>query len=332
MIGIDATVLEGGFGGVKTYLSNLLKYWHGCRLYFRDSIPLGYERFDCRLVRPKRPWNLYTMPKEMLKIDTFFSPYYFLPYFVLTDSVVTIHDISFESHPEWYDKSFTRYIRHRVRLSVKKARTIITDCNHSKTEIMKYYNVPDKKIKVIPLGVDEFYYPRIDNEVQRKYNIKGRYVLNVGSMFKRRHVDRIVRACKDIDAKLVLIGQNPCNIDIRGAIHYEHVPQEDMPYLYSGASLFVTIPSYDGYCLPLLEAMACGVPCITSSLSVLPDIGGYAPIYVNPYNTEELRQAIKQVLNSSKLQLDMSWKSVERAREFSWKKCAKETARILEDR
>ena len=225
------------------------------------------------------------------------------------------------------------------------------DSNSTKNDIIKFYPRYEDKIKVIYLGVESHFFPRSSQEVEKvlnKYNFNFKYFLFLGTVEPRKNIVRVVDAFirlkqeENIEHKLVIIGRKgwlykeilekisktPFSHDI---VFSDFMSDNDLPFLYSGAEIFLYPSLYEGFGLPVLEAMSCGSPVITSNLSSLPEVAGDAAILVDPMNVEEIVQAMEKLLRDRELRKELKRKSLERAKFFSWDMAAKETLHLYED-
>jgi glycosyltransferase involved in cell wall biosynthesis len=185
--------------------------------------------------------------------------------------------------------------------------------------------------------------------IKRKYGISKKYILFVGTIEPRKNLLRLLSAFEKLKNKfkeyqLVIVGQIgwmtekffeklknlPENVK-RDIILTGYIPREDMVFLYNGCELFIYPSLYEGFGIPVLEAMSCGVPVITSNVSSLPEVGGDACVYVNPYDEEDILYKMEKVLSSEELKNEMSKKGLERAKLFSWEKTAEKTLKVYKN-
>jgi glycosyltransferase involved in cell wall biosynthesis len=221
---------------------------------------------------------------------------------------------------------------------------IISISHHTKYDMLKHFKIPEDKIKVIHLAANECYKPLKEDEIYKineKYSLNHPYILYVGGLEPKKNIPTLLKAFyklkkHDVNHKLVITGEKRWNyksifetIDKlnlqKEVIFTGYIPDEDLPALYNAADLFVYPSLYEGFGLPPLEAMACGTPVITSNTSSLPEVVGDAGIMVNPYDIDELTNKMYKVLTNEGLTEELSKKGLERAKLFSWKKCAEET-------
>lgn len=265
--------------------------------------------------------------------------------------VVTIHDLITRIYPSKFTKKHRLVQNTLLPHILRKAGRIIAVSNSTKNDIIKFYPEYAHKIKVIYEGVEPQFFPRSNQEIEKtldKYNVDFRYILFLGTVEPRKNIIRVVDAFiqlkqeGNIEQKLVITGRKgwlykdiiekinktPFSQDI---IFTDFVDDEDLPFLYSGAEIFLYPSLYEGFGLPVLEAMSCGSPVITSNLSSLPEVAGDAAILVDPMNVEEIVQAMEKLLRDRELRKELKRKSLERAKFFSWERAAKETLHLYED-
>lgn len=251
-----------------------------------------------------------------------------------------------------YGANSKDYLKWSTKFAVKNAKKIITVSNFSKEEILKMYKVDEKKIKVIHNGYNEFLYKKIDDQVKTKevldkYGIDGSFMLYVGRLEKKKNTPALIEAfClmrennKDIKHKLVLVGDASFGYDEVKYIIREFdleseivmpgwVKESDLPYIFNAASIFVFPSKYEGFGIPLLQAMSCQVPIATSSIPVLREVTGGAAVFFNPDNIKSIEDALVNLAKDSKLREELVRKGIERVKNFSWEKCAKETLKEI---
>ncbi len=286
------------------------------------------------------------------EIDVFFSPGYTLPLLHRgKKTVVSIFDIYYSVHPEWIPLRNRYTLGPLSRLSAKRSNVVLTASQFDKNDIVSYYAVPDDKVRVIPLAAEEKFYTAPDSHavhnLREKYGIASQYLLCIGHIINRRLQDVVVRAFgllqqKYPEVQLVLIGENKScpRMDMAGLINELHlvdsvkwlnyIPEEELAVIYHGAAAFVYLSIYEGESIPLKEAMASGVPVITSP--VLREVVEDAGIIVE--KTQEARavcQAMESALYDEQLRSTLVHKGLRRAREFSWERCAQETMAVLRE-
>lgn len=270
-----------------------------------------------------------------------------MPYFRKIKSVYSIYDLACEINPEWYKDKWYSY----VRQSALRADTIITTSFFTKRDIIRIYGINPEKVKVVYLGVNRDFFNTAINDAREnfreKYNLPDRFILAVATSVKRKNIPLLLNVYrnllkKGIKEKLVVVAGSKVVEDeiteivkdknISGdVVCLSEVSTDYLAYLYKTASLFVFPSLYEGFGIPVVEAMACGCPVIISNVSSLPEIGGDAVVSVDPYSEEEIRCAIEKVLADEDLRNDMRRKGLERAKLFSWSKTVQETLRVYAD-
>ena len=375
-IGIDGRSLERERTGVARYLLGLLGMWakehrgHEYYLYFEHEVPTDSllneacftKRLPARLPLLKRNirqhlWEQMVLPfaARRDRVDLLFSPGYTLPALFGGPGAVTIHDVSYESHPEWSRVAQRWRLRIFSRMAARRARAVLTDSQFSGQELLKHYHLPSSKVWAIPLAADDFVMPVPAGEasmvVAKRFGLKGQYLLFVGSLFWRRHIPTLLQgfelALKDGGPEmLVLVGAdrlrssfdlqqgiNALNLRLgrRAVLHFPHVEDRELLCLYHAARAFIFLSEYEGFGLTPLEAMSCGTPVISAKTSSIPEVvGGAALLISDPADAVEASRAILAVSGDAERRDHMIRMGLEQAARFSWRRCAEDTLRVLE--
>lgn len=368
IVGIDAHNLEGERTGVGRYLINLLQQWSKFNikfiLYFKDEIPNNLpqsELFEPRLLKVSSTakfihWDLWRAAKKD-KVNILFCPGYVAPIFWRGKLALTLHDIIYEAHPEWFkwksqaDKILLKWVS---KISAKKAKLIFTISEFSRQEIIKHYQVAPLKVRLTYLGVDSYFLPSkgeisIEN-IKVKYQIKDKFVFYVGSIFNRRHLPEVISAFLKIakensEFQMFLSGKDYTSPfqDIEGLIkkanerlgrqailRVDFVNENDLKLLYSACAFFIYLSDYEGFGLPPLEAMASGTPVITSDSTSLKEVAGSSALLIKDNSdVNEIYRAMKRMIENDALKSQLIEQGKEQAKKFSWKKCAEETLKVL---
>jgi len=260
--------------------------------------------------------------------------------------VITIHDLTTLLFPHYHTRLNRFYLRWAYPLMAGRADAIIADSHATKRDLVTRLAIAPEKVDVIHLGVggDRFapQSVRVCASMLAEIGICPPYLLAVGTIEPRKNLLTLLQAYATLPASvppLVLVGgqgwgDNPLSakieqLGLRGRVRMAgFVPDHFLPALYSGAEIFVYPSLYEGFGLPVLEAMACGAPVITSNASSLPEVAGSAAIQVNPRSTSELAEAIQTLVESPSKRNAMRQAGLVRAQSFSWERCAQETLRV----
>lgn len=356
-IGIDARELEGRRTGVGRYLFNLLREWSEIApqndyiLFFKRNIPddqlfkkgcFSKRLFNLpRLLDKNIIWEQIYLPLRLMKgkCNLFFSPSYTFPLLIKGTAIVTIHDISYEVNPDWFPFKERLIRRLFTRLSAKKVNFIVTDTEFSKGDILKYYRINEQRVKVIYPAPDKIFDSKIDEDgikqIKARYNTGERFLLYVGSILNRRPIDILLRAFSDVlkdstGLKLFIVGENRTfpKKDFDGLIdclhindyiiQLDYVPDNDLAILYKAAQIFIYPSFYEGFGLPVLEAMSSGIPVIVPNLASFPEVVGNCGILLDHLDRNEMTKAILRLIRDESLRSLLGMKGKERAKNFSW--------------
>lgn len=240
--------------------------------------------------------------------------------------------------------------RYWLPRAVRNLDMVITISQQSKNDLEQYLKIPRSKTVVIPLAAGSKFRVMGEAEIApalERAGVERPYLLYVGSVEPRKNLLRLLDAFQELLQwsqrwRLVIVGarnywksspvaQKVEQLGLQGQVIFTgYIPDEDLPALYNGADLFCFPSLYEGFGLPVLEAMACGVPVVTSNCSSLPEVAGDAAILVDPYNVAEITSAMRRVLEDTELAQWLRDKGQERARQFSWAKTAQETIAVYE--
>lgn len=297
-------------------------------------------------------WEQVVQPIEVQRagIDVLHSLAFVKPFLCPCPSVVTIYDLSFLRFPQSFKPLNRLYLSTFTRWSAARAERIITISRCTKQDVCRFLNVPDDKVDVIFCGVEDTFHPRAQDEVDAfrvREGLPERMILCVSSLEPRKNLGRLLRAFAQARGqlatghKLVLAGAPGWGFqpifDLveqlglgEDVLFPGFIPQDELPLWYSAADLFVYPSLYEGFGLPPLEAMACGVPVIVSNSSSLPEVVGEAGILVDPYDVDALAAAIVRVLRNRVLAEAMREAGLARARQFTWERAAKAIVQVYE--
>jgi glycosyltransferase involved in cell wall biosynthesis len=332
---------------------------HRYRLYFNQVPPTGSfpEIAEQTVIPFPRLWTHVRLSREMAQHppDLLFVPAHVLPLIHPRHNVVTVHDLGYHYYPEAHTLFQNLYLRWSTRYNARTADRILADSEATRNDLIHYYRVPEDKIAVVYPGRDETLVPVTDprrlEEVRARYTLSESYFLYVGTLHPRKNLVRLVQAFARLpdamqarlpDLQLVLAGQKGwlCEeifaevrrLDVENRVLLTgYVPDEDLPALLSGALAFVFPSLYEGFGLPVLEAMACGTPVICANTSSLPEVAGDAALLVDPLDTSDIAAALARVVIDGNVRHALAGAGFRRVQQFSWRRCAQETLRVLED-
>lgn len=369
-IGIDIRTLSFRRGGISQYTYSLLKTMlridsaNTYLLFNYNKSPYEWDTFkgnaqEIILRFPQRGhcktfWENVLAPIAARKygIDLWFSPDFYVPRYLRTRSVITICDLIFENFHDIRTNKLASTLSRKVAFSIRRAVQIIAISSFTRNQILERYPVAPNKVRVIPLAADERFHkiddPTALRRVLRRYGIDFDYILYVGEISERKNIVRLVRAYDGLKTKdklaqrkLVLVGKRTSDTERMvsevKSLHLEsqilftgYVPDEDLPFLYNGASVFVFPSLYEGFGIPPLEAMQCQVPVVASSATSIPEVVGNGALLFDPYNVEDIADKLDHVLNK-KADIDRLLEAgLKQAQQFSWEDSARKTIALLE--
>ena len=288
-----------------------------------------------------------------LEIDIWFSPDFLVPRSLRIPSVITVHDLIYKKFHNNKTNKLSQNLTKKRERSIQYASKIIVTSHFTRTEIEKEYGIPKSKIAVTYLAADERYH-RIDEStaltrVLRRYNIHHPYILFVGETSQRKNLIRLLHAYhllrKDKKLgkrKLIIVGKRTVDTDkilnevkilqLLSDVYFTgYIPDEDLPFLYNDADIFVFPSLYEGFGIPPLEAMQCQVPVAASHATSIPEVVGDGALMFNPYKVEDIAEKIDQIINNKIDVEDLKKRGKRQAEKFNWEKTAWQTLEVLEN-
>jgi glycosyltransferase involved in cell wall biosynthesis len=257
-----------------------------------------------------------------------------------TKSIVTIHDTIFMRYPHWYKWHDRLFYKQKTAFACENADAIIAVSEQTKNDLIHYFKVAEEKIHVIyqPCNVIFSIKPteKQKKEVKEKLNFPDTFILMVGNIEERKNIKTVIDAVQNqnINLPLVIVGKESRYAvelkkeieqkNIKNVYFYHHICHSDLPAIYALASLFIYPSFFEGFGIPIIEALSCEVPVITSNTSCFAETGGEAALYVNPNNIEEVIYAIYKLVNDSELQKNLIEKGKHQIKKFSSDVIAKE--------
>jgi glycosyltransferase involved in cell wall biosynthesis len=353
IVGIDARAFHSPAAGVRRYVTEL-------------SRALAAGDFDIDLVpitdEPAAPTNFgrhaasLPLAIQRARVDLYHAPAYTAPLWGRTPVVLSVHDVSYARHPEWYPYRRDPLRRWFYRQSARRAALILTISEFSKREIIAAYGIADDRIIVTPLGVSELFRPAPPASTAAATAATAPpFLLHVGDLHARRNVGIVVRALARLRAgsrpsadalaptpgfsavRLVLVGvdrglaetllNDASSLGVRDAIELRgRVPDEELVTLYQRCAALVYPSRYEGFGFPLVEAMACGAPVIAANASAIPEVTGDAAVLLDPDDEPGFADAIARVLSDRAHAADLRARGLARAAQFTWQATAARTA------
>lgn len=279
-----------------------------------------------------------------------------LPIFYNGKSVVTIHDLRYIKYPHFLrnlSKLKSEYLKYIMRKSCQKATRVIADSENTKKDIINLFRIPEKKVKVIYLTADFEKFSsankRPNKEILKQYSIEKPYFLYIGVKRPHKNLEGLIESFVEFkqkydkwNTKLVIAGEKYSNykdylirakqLNMNNEIFFlGFIPNENLKALYSEAEIFLLVSFYEGFGLPILEAMECGTPVITSNISSMPEVAGDAALLINPYNPQEIAEKMNDIASDKDLRRKLIEKGFKRVKEFSWEKTARRTLGVYEE-
>jgi glycosyltransferase involved in cell wall biosynthesis len=362
-IGIDAHSIGMGAGGNETHYENLVRWIPKLDtqseyvLYFSHLDAERMQRYavNGRVTAETLPWKSsylrvpLALPQAIRRdaLDVFHAQYV-LPPFTRCKTLLTVCDLAFEHHPETFRAIEAARCKLMIPRSARKADHIVTLSEFSKRDISERYGIPPEKITVTYCGPDENFAPvdrsQAREELARTYNIAGEFLLYVGRIQARKNLVRLVEALAALKKrgathKLVIVGKQDFQAEQlvakvaelgleQDVIFTGYVPTEDLPKFYSAAEAFVFPSIFEGFGLPVIEAMACGAAVVTSLGSSLEEVAGDAALLADPHSTDSITSAIDRVLGDDAWRAELRRRGIQRAKRFSYRDAAAQTIKL----
>lgn len=298
-----------------------------------------------------RIWFNYSVKRALKKhrADVFFSPDGFLSLTSDIPQVGVIHDINFEHHPEDIPSSARRYLKKYFPRFAKKAAHLLTVSEYSKQDICKTYGVDPSKVTVSWNAASTSFNPLPQEQkvtVRKKYSNGKNYLLFVGALHPRKNVKRLITAYQNLlesdpafDYELVIVGEAlwkrsgySLNIDekTKSHIHFTgHLSLEDLAQVMASASVFTFVPYFEGFGIPLVEAMRCGTPILAGNLTSLPEVAEDAALYCDPMDVDDITSKLQEICSNETLRKELSQKGLKRSKQFSWDRSAENVWNVL---
>lgn len=284
------------------------------------------------------------------KADIFFSPDGFLSLKSNIKQVNVIHDINFEHNPDDLPKNARKYLQKYFPKFARKAQHILTVSEYSKQDICSTYNIDQDKVTVAWNGASEVFMPistEQKEELEKKYAQGNPYLLFVGALHPRKNVQRLIQAFEQMKLddlnnpyKLIIVGEElfsgalgsfTISDELRSHISFTgHLKLKELALLMGGASVFTFVPYFEGFGIPLVEAMRCGTPILSGDKTSLPEVAGEAALYCDPFSIPDITEKLTTICNDPVLRDSLSKKGIERSHLFSWNTSAEKVWKVLQ--
>lgn len=330
-------------------------------VYLKDKpkgLPPESENWHYRVLKPGKLWTQWRLPLDLYahrpRPDVFFSMTHYAPRFSPIPTVVAVMDVAYMRFPELFNANDLYQLRNWTSYSVRNAKKVLTISNSSRDDIIKAYKTPAEKVVTIYPGIKNMLSlePRVFgmNHLKSKYHISDNYILFVGTVQPRKNIVRLIEAFSKVkekesvikDLDLIIIGRKgwqyeeilaaPGKFGVTDQVKFlENISDEELNVFYQHALCYVLPSLYEGFGLPVVEAMQRGCPVITSNISSLPEAGGDAALYVDPENVDDIAEKITQLVTDKKLRHELIEKGKKQIQKFSWEKAAKETLDVLQE-
>jgi len=343
-VAIDVSPLKTGhrFRGIGAYTKHLVKALQLIEVADFEAVLVEEGKIprDCDLIH--YPY-----------FDLFFRT---LPLVKKRKTVVTIHDTTPLVFPEHYPPGIKGKLKFGAqKLALRTVSGVITDSKNSKKDTTRYLDYPKEKIFVVYLAAADIFKPITNHRslvtVKQKYHLPNQFVLYVGDVNYNKNILGLVKACKSIKLPLVIVGKQAVqkkfdrkNIENqplvqliklygkdKDVIRVGFVPDKDLVALYNLATVYCQPSFYEGFGLPILEAMACGTPVVTSKKASLPEIAGKAAVFIDPYDINDISNGIIVAIDDEDLREDLIARGLKQAKKFSWEKVANETYKVYQE-
>lgn len=359
-IGINAHLLTGQQSyrraGIHNYIAQLLRHVallnsdYDLIVYCNNPQALG----DAGLKLHSTPlpagqpygrilWEQLLWPVAALrhKLDLLHSMAFVTPYLYSKPSVVTVYDLSFIHYPEQYPRLRQQYLTRQTGRSCRSARRVVAISESSREDIHRHYGVPLARIDVVSPGVEAVYRPLASTEIEdfrRRKVLPERFIMHVGTLQPRKNIPLLLDAFADLahdDVALVLVGGKGWLYDeifdrvrtlgFQDRVLFQgYVPDDELPLWYNAASVLAFPSLYEGFGMPVLEAMACGTPVVAARTSAVPEAAGDAALLFAPLDKAALGERLAAVLDDPALAAKMREEGLNQVRQYSWQRSARE--------
>lgn len=360
-VGINAHLLSGREGyrraGIHHYISQLLgnlSYGESelrFTVFTNNRVDLGSlpkERVVSTSWPTQRPlarimWEQLAWPLVAIrhKVDLLHSMAFVTPLVRLCPAVVTVYDLSFIHHPQRFPALKRVYLTSQTRRSCQKAERVMTISESGRQDVHRFYDIPLDRIDIVRPGVSQLFSPRAEDEVEafrHREQLAPQFILHVGTLQPRKNIEVLVDAFAQLrqpDLELVLVGGKGWSyhsifarvrdLGLADKVRFaDYVSDADLPLWYNAAAALVFPSVYEGFGLPVIQAMACGTPVIAAKTSAIPEAAGAAALFFDPYDVTALAEHIAVVLDDRQIAVTMRQQGLVQTRQFSWQKAGQQ--------
>lgn len=345
--------------GVSVYTLKLLQYFKRTSdkntqfiIFLRENpkneLPAENRYFKYKIIKGSHFWIRFFLPLHLFfnrNINVYFAPAHYAPSFCPVPIVVTIHDLAYYYYPNEFLKKDLYKLQNWTKASVAKAKQIIAVSKTTKKDLHTFYRLEDSKVQVIYNGYGKKQsIPMLKNKADLSITNKP-FLLYVGTLQPRKNVTTLIKAFNIVkktipDLELIIAGKKGWLFDeifelveemgLEDCVYFTgFVTDKQLAYLYQNARCLVLPSLYEGFGLPILEAMSFGCPVISSFTASLPEVGGNACLYFDPHSIDDLVEKIHQLLTNEQLRSELTQKGKLRIREFSWTLCGAQTLSLI---
>jgi glycosyltransferase involved in cell wall biosynthesis len=352
---LDARTATPHFPGIGRYVRSLagalapqLDPSERLTLLTDPEQPLRLDGVKCVPldVSPFSAGQQWRVPQAVRSLGAhlYHSPYYLMPYRPGVPTVLTVYDVIPLRYPQFSTLRSRMLFRLTTRLALRAARCVIAITENARQDFIAEFGIRPERITAIPLAADPAFRPQPTEAVRaarEKYGLPERFVLYLGSNKPHKNLAGLVQAwlaCPDVGQELVIGGawderypearQMAGSSGVTTIRWIGRVAEEDLPALYSAAEVFVFPSMFEGFGLPVIEAMACGTPVICSNVTALPEVAGEAAVLIDPRSAQGIAGALERVMSDERLRGELAEKGLARAGEFSWPRTAAQTLEI----
>lgn len=363
-VGINAHLLSGQAGyrraGIHHYIYQVLRHLPSqdgvsYHVYTRLATPALHH---LQLIGTRWPterrvirilWEQLVWPwlARRHRLDLMHAMAFVTPVATAVPAIITVYDLSFLHYPDRFPALQRHYLTGQTRRSCRGARRVITISQSSRRDVHRYFDVPLTQIDVVTPGVDKRYSPLPTADVEafrRQKGLPDRFILHVGTLQPRKNLSTLIEAVAAMDGPdtpLVLVGGKGwffetifAQVEALGmgdrVRFVGYAPDAELPLWYNAASVLAFPSVYEGFGLPVVEAMACGTPVVAANVSSIPEAAGEAGLLVDPQDVTALRDRITAVLHDAELAATMRAKGLQHARQFSWARAGRQTAAVYQ--